>query len=195
MGVTIHNTLMTGKGRVKHTLDHAEKVAQTFKKQADSLGLPFDIDRKSDTCLHINIKGCETLAFDFKRLNEQWKIDEKKYFDSYTEEQRSKWLPFDKSPETSDHYKLWPDQVSLWSTEFTKTQYGEGIITHVWVAEIMRAVASMCELADVHDEGDYYHTRNTKDAFEAIGQNQALIDGMMGTFKSLGYDVKKGEDL
>lgn len=188
MGITIHHTIATETQLVKKTLDHAENVARVFKKQADSLGYEFNINRRGNNDLLINIQGCETLRFNFVSFDEQWPEEKDGWLN---DEFRTRYGHFEQSPKTSDHYKQWPGQVTLWSQDFCKTQYGEGYICHIWVAEIIRAVAGAALLAKVHDEGDYYHTRDTADAVGAIKDNQAMIDALAGTFESLGYKVKK----
>lgn len=185
MGVTLHYTMMQERGYIKGTLDHAEKVARDIKEnQADKAGIEMEVTRDSDTQLRVDIAGCETLMFLFKRHGQVWAD----WRGSYGEV----WLPFNQTVDNSDHIRRWPDQETYWCSEFCKTQFGDGVACHIWASEVIRAVAGMCKIAKVNDEGDYYHNRDRKMAQDAIAQVGGMINSMMGTFQSMGYEVEKG---
>ena len=147
-----------------------------------------DIDRRSDEELAINIQGCETLHFHFQTLKETWTS-------AWEQDSAREWLPFNRTPESDEHIKRWPDQETLWTSDFCKTQFGNSILCHIWVAEIIRAVAGMCTLAQVNDEGDYYHSRDKEMADKAIKQLGAMINGLAESLKGNGFEVIKGGDI
>lgn len=70
------------------------------------------------------------------------------------------------------------DEKMMFCSAACKTQYGESGIEHGWVAELIRTAASFFRLADVYDEGDYYFTRDLRDAADAIGLNGQVIDSL-----------------
>jgi hypothetical protein len=183
MGITISHKLGQQKNCVKSTLDYAENIAKGYKtEQADKLKIAFDIDRKSDTELHINIRGCETLAFNFRSVKA---IKEEKEKDGYSYE----YNVLTEKNRLDEGYEIakYPQNEKYYSADFCKTQYGDKIVCHLWVAEIIRAVASRCFYAEILDEGDYYNTCTLGDAGEAIKENKAVIDGLISQLKGLGY--------
>lgn len=185
MGVTIGYKLAQEIGYTKNMLDNAEKYAEILQKnEAQKIGIPFKIARHKDTVLFMDIGRCETLAFDFRPLAE-WKAEHEKVGWSYKWETLKNYEPMDT---TGDHYKKYPEQIYLWCSQFCKTQFADNIIEHKWVADIVRCVAMRCRIADVYDEGNYYHTGKLKDAENSIVENGAIIDSIGKVFSKLGYD-------
>lgn len=84
--------------------------------------------------------------------------------------------------------KLYPQNEMYYCAESCKTQFAKKLVEHIWVAEIIRAVAGRCKRADVDDEGDYYHSGKSEDASEAIAENGKMIDGLVGTLAGIGWD-------
>lgn len=186
MGVTINHKLAQERRYLKITLDRAEKFAKLIKKeQADVLGISFEIRRPDENTLLIDIGECETLEFEFlswKEMEGQAKKDGFSY--AYASLEDYKHFEDDHSGE---HYDRYPDQKLLWCAAFCKTQFADSLVEHRWVAELIRAVASMCMFSVINDEGDYYHTLEIKDAERAIGENGRLIDSLGATLaKSFG---------
>lgn len=184
MGVTIHHRLGQKKKYVKSTLDHAQNLALNIaNSQAETVGIKMKIRRESDYCLLVDIGNCETLVFDFKSGKQ-------------IEEQGAKGWDYEYSTLT-DGGKEKLDAEIYYASAFCKTQFAEKLVEHRWVADITRAVASRCHYAEVHDEGDYYHSGNIEDAAESIGENGALIDSIGATLGGLGHSpmniVKSGE--
>lgn len=181
MGVTISHTLAQQKGRVKNSLNRVEKVAILYKAEAKRLSIPFAIRREDDRSLYIDIGNCETLAFEFRTFKTL----------SYPEF----WKWFDNSG--NKHIENYPEQELLWSSSFCKTQFAKNIVEHKFVADLIQVMASMCEIARVMDEGDYYHTGILEDAQQSIHSNGLLIDSIHGQLKDAGFEdaniIKGGE--
>jgi hypothetical protein len=84
---------------------------------------------------------------------------------------------------------------SLWyASGFCKTQFSDNVIEHKWVADILKVVASRCQLVSVYDEGDYYHSGVIEDATNGIYENGQMIDKVAGMLGGLGFkdDIIKG---
>src|SRR3990167_983749 len=200
MGICISHRLAQEVKYIKPTIDHAEGVARAIKKeQADKVGISFKIRRPDDLCLMIDIGECETLAFQFKPLSEYKAEAEPKpegHGWSYTWEILKDFKHFDDDHQ-GEHYEKWPDQKLVWSSAFCKTQFIGSLVQHKWVADLIRVVASMCVLASVNDEGDYYHNGRIEDAGDAIGECGVLINSIGGQLAGLGYGqdqiIKGGE--
>jgi hypothetical protein len=164
MGVTIHYALGMQSGRVPKALDRTEALAEDIKReQAAALGVPFNIRRLKPTHLLIDIGECETLAFEFnvhdvyaRAAAEGWNYEQRVLGDLYAE-------------------RVLGVQGLMWSCAFCKTQFAKSLAEHRWVAELIRALASVAEYAHVYDEGGYYHTLDIDDAAHAIHQNSLLI--------------------
>jgi hypothetical protein len=167
MGVTIHWKLAQEDRHIKETLDRAEELVKNFKKEA--LEIQIDFRRVSDRDLFIYIGNCESLRFNFQPFS-YWKdLNEKQKWNyEYATIQRMKGV-FDIT-----------DERLLYGASFCKTQYAKSPLEHLYVAEIIRKVASYCLYAFVLDEGDYYNTSRIGDAIHAIEENGKLIAGLTG---------------
>lgn len=192
MGVTISYQLTTTRPYVKEILQRAELTAKKFQETAIKVSIPFEI-RKLKTGLFIDIGGCETLAFEFVTPKQIYKEKEKNGW-SYL------WstLTDGGKIEIDEGYKTnqFPQNEKLYCSGFCKTQFCDNIVEHLWVAEIIRSVASYCELADISDEGDYYYSGKIESANNAIIENGKLIDSVFPTLISIGWklqDIQKGE--
>ena len=172
MGVTIHYQLGQKKEFIKDNLDSVEIVAKEYQKEAKKYEIPFEIKRFNDLKLFIDIGGCETLVFNFKPVFE---IINKKDAWSY-----------DNAVLTENGTKKL-DADLFYTASFCKTQFCSNIIEHEFVANLIRTIASRCRLADVYDEGDYYHTGKIENASDNIKENGKMINGLMSQLNSLGY--------
>jgi len=190
MGVTISHELAQKKLCVKNTLDNTQKIADEIKvKQAELVGVKFEIRRLSDYELLINIGNCETLAFNFKsvkEINEQTKDDYVGY--DYAV------LTNDGKKKLNEGYliKEYPQNEIWYCASFCKTQFSESLVEHKWVADLIRTVAAHCVKAEVNDEGDYYHSGILGDAEKAIEENGILIDSISNQLVGTGYGIVKG---
>lgn len=197
MGVTIHHKLAaSGRENVIKMLDRTQKLGTKMQLEAVRTGIPFEIIRKSKTCLMFNIGQCETLDFDFRTAKE-WRDEagDRFYYDYFLKafgERR----PVKTSLEVvlDEGYRVdeFPQNLKFYASGFCKTQFAGSLVEHKYVAELIRSVAMYCEKAHVLDEGHYYHTGMIEDASSAISRLGQMIDGLAGTFSSLGYDCKKG---
>lgn len=172
MGVTIHHKLKQNKIYVKDTLDRAQALAETIKKeQADKMGLSVEVRRLNDMALLIDFYGCETLALEFES-----KADVQA--DKYTSWKRD---------ELDNGYNVdeYPQNELYFSSGSCKTQYAKSILAHVWVAELIRIVASYCPYAHVCDEGNYYHSGSIEDASESIESLGKMIANLGATLNKL----------
>jgi hypothetical protein len=189
MGVTIHHKLNTRKDTVKKTLDRTEQLAKAFQKQAENFNISFDIDRKSDFALYINIKGCETLCFNFKSVKD---IVAEYNNDGYSYEYAV--LTDDGKNKLNEGYSIatYPQNEIYYTADFCKTQFGESTFCHFWVAELIRKTASYCNYAEISDEADYYDTGELKNARENISALGKMIEGLGEKLQDNGYDIIKG---
>ena len=181
MGVTIHYKLAQEPTKTKAMLDATEKIAKGIKVEiADKIGLPFEIIRQAPKQLFINIGGCETLAFDFAPLK-HWREVAKKQGWTYQNA-----VLLEKSHNEQDRSVEGLDYGYDWAAGFCKTQFAEYINEHIYVADLIKSVASKCEITIVGDEGDYYHTGKIEDARIAINENGKLIDSVGNMLKIAG---------
>lgn len=188
MGVTISHKLGLKKIHVPNALNNAENAAKAIKEnQAKLLDIPIEIRRQSDYSLFIDIGECETLSFKFKSVKEI-KNEERESEYSYV------WatLSNDGKTELDEGYKIdtFPQNEIYYCSAFCKTQFANNVVQHKWVADIIKVVASHCLIAEVYDEGDYYHSGNLEDASAAIAENGKLIDSISGLL--CGYQLIKG---
>lgn len=192
MGITIHHAIGVRVGRLKDTLDHTQRIAETIKKeQADKMGISFTIRRESEHCMLIDIGNCETLGFVFKTFEDD-EAEAKK--SAYRDGSGLRYYFAQKVLETADseHLKSWPEQRLMWCNDFCKTQFSHSSVEHLWVAELIRSVAQVADYAHVHDEGDYYHTGKLEDAENAIAELGAMLSGLGARLGGMGWDVVKG---
>jgi hypothetical protein len=192
MGVTIHFKLQTTKPLINSLLDRAETKGKEFKEIAEKVNIPFEIIREKGYLL-FNIGGCESLMFEFKTPAEI-RAEQKKTGYSYG---YAIWTE-DGKKELDEGYEIkkFPQNEKVYASDFCKTQFAGNIIEHIWTAELIREVAKYCEIAEVSDEGDYYHTGNIEDAINSIEENGKMIDSLMSTFENLGWkkeDIIKGK--
>lgn len=192
MGITINWKLQQKKNCVKKTLDRAEQVAREYQKQAKTIDVPFTIQRPDDYKLFIDIGNCETLGFLFKSKEEIMKAgaDGWDYIHAVLTEDGTK--------ELDNGYAIdkYPQNEIYFCSGFTKTQYAKSLSEHRYVAEILRVVASYCTIADVSDEGDYYHSADINDASEAIASLGKMIN-KLGTMLADNFgteNIAKGGD-
>ncbi len=183
MGICVSYKMAQEKGRVKDTLDRAEKIARGMQQLHEDIDI--EIERESDTALFINLGNCETLAFDFKSRK-----------DIEAQEEREGWT-YEKATledlfkdEDEEHLQKFPEQRLYYSSSFTKTQFAESITEHMLVCDLIKVVAGYCRLTDIMDEGDYYHTGQLGDAQDAIKENGALISSVVDKLEKLGYTEK-----
>jgi hypothetical protein len=172
MGITIHHSLSQRKDCVKKTLDRTEQLAKSFQQRAKILDIPFNINRKSDYSLYIDIGGCETLAFQFQSKNEIIAEKEKTgYCYLYNI------LTDNKKKEIDNGYEIenYPQNEIYFCSDFCKTQFAKSISEHRFVAELIRQTASYCLTSNVNDEGDYYNTGEIEDAKQAIYRNGKMV--------------------
>jgi hypothetical protein len=193
MGVTISFRLAQETQFVKPMLDNAEFVAKYLRKEAKKLNIPFEIKRHSDTCLCIDIGGCETLVFDFNSLWHYWKKAENEGW-NYQKATLENWKQFDTEGE---HYEKYPEQKLLWASDFCKTQFADNIAEHQFVADLIKTLANRCKITEINDEGDYYHTGQINDATKNIEENGKLINSIGGMLQKSGWNdseiIKGGE--
>lgn len=185
MGITISHKLSQRKNAVKSTLDRAEKLAEHYKKQAETIDVPFNIRRPNDYNLLIDIGNCETLCFCFKSVADILKEkDEQSYCYLYET------LSDGGKKEIDAGYEIekYPQYEIYYCSDFCKTQFAKTLSEHRFVAEIIRIVASYCITAEVSDDGDYYNTGDITDAQEAIKENGKLIDSLTGMLKEQGWN-------
>ncbi len=175
MGITIHHRLKHNKIYVKDTLDRAEQLARTLKKeQADKLSVPFTIRRPNDFTLYVDIGGCETLSFAFKSKAELEADASRGWAYTHAVLTNDGKEPLDEGYEIAKY----PQNEIYFCASFCKTQYASTILEHYWVAEIIRKVASYCTYAEIGDEGDYYHSGKLEDASESIESLGKMINGL-----------------
>ena len=191
MGVCINQKLGQYKKNVKATLDLAQRHAEQVKETKD-IDLKIEVRRLSDFELLIDIKGCETLAFEFKSVKEIEERAKKEGFSySYAV------LTNDGAKKLDEGYKIsdFPDNEKYYSADFTKTQYAGNILAHKLVADIIKVVALRCFYAEVSDEGNYYHTGELGDAIGAIRENGKMIDAIGAELSAKGFEniIKGGE--
>lgn len=187
MGITIHYKLAQEKGNIKRTLDRAEAVAREIKaQQADIMKIGFDLERPSETQMIVKMAGCEWLDFNFKPLA-HWKSESTKRWNY----QYASLEDMESHDTTGEHYIKYPEQMLLWCASFCKTQYAENAVEHKWVCDLIKSVAIFCRIADVSDEGDYYHTGNIEDAKESIESLGKMIGNLGGMLKKAGFDEDK----
>lgn len=175
MGITISHKLTHKKVCVKDTLDRTEKLAHEYAKQAEIIDIPFAIERESDYKLRIDIGNCETLSFRFMSKDEIIKeAEEKRYSYIYNV------LTENGTKEIDNGYAIdqYPQNELYFCSSFCKTQFARSVAEHRFVAELIRSVAGYCTIADVDDEGDYYHSGNINDASESIAKLGAMIGGL-----------------
>jgi len=184
MGVCINYKFKTPLDTVEKTLDAAEATAREMKKAAALAGVaPFEVKREGPRALRIDIGNCETLAFRFQTPAE------------LAAERAGGWTyagrAFDEIGGTPEGYMVeeFPRNRLAYASGFCKTQYSAKLIEHKFIAELCRAVASRCELANVYDEGDYYCSGDIEDAARAIHGNAAVIAAVGGMLAGLGYEV------
>lgn len=185
MGVTINHRLGQTKPNVKGTLDQAEAVAVAIQKQSD---VRVEIRRPDAMTLMVDVEGCETLAFAFKSVKEI--MDGAKDGFSYDHAV----LTDDGSKKLDEGYEIaeYPQNEKYYCAHSCKTQFAGNIMAHKIVADLIKVVASRCRSAEVHDEGDYYHSGKLGDAVRSIRENGALIDGLNGKLGELGYEIVRG---
>lgn len=195
MGVCISQKLGQYKHCVKDTLDRAEEYANTLKNNNVVDDVEIEVERLSDFHLLIDITGCETLSFNFKSVKEINKQGKNGWNYMYAV------LTDDGKEELDEGYmiKEYPHNEKYYSADFTKTQYAGNIMAHKVVADLVKIVASRCFYAEVHDEGDYYHTSKLGDAVKSIRENGAMIDSLGEQLAGLGWKkeniIKGGETI
>jgi len=170
MGITIHYRFGI------HDEESLEKVLRETKKMAESLKLDirfFRLDQKEKALIIDPDENSETINLEFRKWG-----DIKGRFENSKE--------WDYTYDVMKHY--FNDLPSdMWvCASFTKTQFA-GDITHVRVAEILRHVASFCSLVQIHDEADYYETRDREKMLNAFGECSKLINSVIGMLKEAGW--------
>ena len=178
MGVTIHYKMGQKEDEVKDTLDAAERTAISIaQKQAKKTGIDMTVSRESDNELNVQLPGCETLSFDFRKFDNWAESDER--MDRMT----AQFLE-DTIDENGWNYDL------AYTSSFCKTQFADELICHKWVADIIKVVAENSVCSDVMDEGEYYHTGDLGDAENRIVRNGKLIDSLSQMVASTDEDVE-----
>jgi len=188
VGVTIHYLLgARDPEALTRTLEEAKVLAM-------AMGMRIVVDDTVHHRLFIQpSEECETLVFEFRpwgeiRKTEDWDYAKAMISDHFNLEPPS-WM----SPETKEEVMRWEDKT-LWCGEFCKTQFA-GDQTHVRVAELIRYVASRCSYVYINDEGDYYESRDSRKALDAINKTAELIGKVCEELQDLGFKVVRGFDL
>jgi len=166
-----------------------KKLTEDIKvKQAELIGISFKIRRVSNFELLIDIGNCETLAFNFQSVEKMNEEKEKKGF-SYAHAV----LTDDGKIKLDEGYEIknYPQNEIWYCADFCKTQFSESLVEYIWVAGLIRTVASHCVKAEVNDESDYYHSGILGDVEKAIEKNTAIIDSITGQLEKAGFDVIK----
>lgn len=176
MGVCINHELLQRRKHVEDTLTKTEDMVKILKEnQADKVGVSMMVRRPNKYQLYVDIEGCETLAFDFIKTDEveDWQR-EYAILLPHAEKQN------EMLAEHAERMKPHNVQIDvdgnelLISRSFCKTQYGVDV-THKFVAEILRFVASQCYGVVVNDEGDYYNSHDLRDAMVAKEQTRRVM--------------------
>lgn len=185
MGVTIHWKLAQEVGYAEATCDELARVAVAIKKeQADKVGVPMTVRRLGKLKVFVDVGNCETFGIEFKTMQA--------HKDEYGFTHYNPFEKFETFERTGAHYEKWPNQKLLWAVGFCKTQFAKSPLEHKWVADMLKVVAGRCALAQVNDEGDYYHTGRLEDATGAIADLGAMIDGLSKKLAGNGWEVQKG---
>lgn len=192
MGITISFKMAQEVQYIKKNIDEVERIAKEIKKeQADKLKIPFEIRRIDDTCLCIDIDGCETFALNFKPMAYWLEKQKPKPFGEGWNYQASSFedLMWFEKQHQGEHYERWQGQKLVWSADFCKTQYATNILAHKWIADLLRIIASRCQLAMINDEGNYCHSGNLEDATNSIESLGKMINELGSTLnKSFGSE-------
>ena len=161
-----------------------------LSKIAPLHGFDVELRRENDTSLLIDIKGCETLVFQFKNA---------KKTEEYDEHDALLWIR--KGWGTQDRtccfgpnklyagYEVenYPQNEIFYCSGFSKTQFSGNVLKHVFYAEILRVLCATARYAEVSDEGEYYHTLEVEDAEFATNENAALIRKTIDALKASGW--------
>jgi hypothetical protein len=160
MGITIHYRF-----RVR-SKDAAKHVVRVAKELAVKLGM--EIRREEELSLLVSPHPkSETISVAFRQWKDVQAVTEWDYC-------REALQDVSKALHEKDYV----------SADFTKTQFA-GLAIHVRVAEFLRIVASMCSLAYVSDEADYYETRDTAKASENFSESTEMMKKLSKQLKEM----------
>lgn len=191
MGITIsHKIGIADKNKVKNILDNTQKLAGYLKKDAEARGISFDIDRKNERQLFINIGHCETLGFNFMSVKEILEDKKKgKEIYGYDYSYQLAVLTDDGKKELYAGYETeqYPQNEMFYSADFCKTQFCKDLHEHKYVAELIRSVASRANYAEISDEADYYYSLDTLELGKNIHELGQMINGLATQLKAQGW--------
>ena len=160
MGITIHYGF-----RVR-SKDAAKHVVRVAKEYAMRLGMKIRRDEALSLLVSPHPKS-ETISIDFRQWKDVQAVTEWDYC-------REALQDVSKALHDNDYV----------SADFTKTQFA-GFGIHVRVAEFLRIVASMCSLAFVGDEADYYETRDTEKAGSNFSESTEMMKKLAKQLKEI----------
>lgn len=97
--------------------------------------------------------------------------------------------------ESYDHS---PGIIYGYNSLFCKTQF-VGLKTHIMVCKIIKLAEKYIDFSDIHDEGDYYHTRNMEAASRAFDESTTMIETIGKILKEIcekaGLKVVTGDEI
>jgi len=177
MGVSISYEFLQREKHIEKTLDRTEKFAEQVKELVlKKLGISMMIRRFSKYQLLVDIKGCETLTFDFVKTEkmEDWQKD----YSILYREARDKNQALVGHAERMKTHSVDIDVIGneiLIARAFCKTQYGSDV-AHKIVCDILKFAAQQCYGAIVNDEADYYYSQNISDATIAKKETAEVLE-------------------
>ncbi len=188
MGIVISHKLTLNKINVKNALNQAESFVSDIKNNS-LINIPIETRRLSDYCLLIDVEGCETLGFNFKSKDD---ILKEKAEDGYCYLYET--LTDGGRKEINNGYEIqnYPENELYFCSDFCKTQFANSILAHKIIADTIKRVAMFCRVAEVDDEGDYYHSGDLGNASNAIESLGKTIDGLANSFAVNGFEVLRG---
>lgn len=183
MGVTITHELVQRTKHVEKMLDRVQKyVEQLNENVIKKTTLSMTIRRIHTHALFIDFEDCETLAFEFNPLD---RLDGFQLM-SYNLLK----ICQDRNTNTSRHLasigrteEQIDGEMLLISRDWCKTQYGKSDLSHKFICDITRAIASQCVMSIIDDEADYYQSNYFQDIGMSKAENKKVIDSVVGKIK------------
>ena len=170
MGITIHYRFGI------YNEQSLERVLNEIKETAESLDLEiryFRLTEEEKALIISPHEDSETINLEFRKWGDiRRKFENSREWD-YTYDVMK------------HHFNDIPS--SMWvCAGFTKTQFA-GDITHMRVAEILRYLAGFCSMVIIHDEADYYETRDREKMLNAFGECSRIINSIADRLKEAGW--------